>query len=498
MTDQGKTLDANVYQLHDKILESVPVKSSEIAAATSHDPILAQVVRFIQDGWPQHDPPDQRESLKPYVDRQHELTTQNGCVLWGLRVVVPSGLRERILDVLHETHTGVVKMKAVARTRVWWPAIDRDIEATAKSCSSCAMIAKDPEKAPLHSWEYPTQPWQRLHVDYAGPFFGRMFLVYVDAHSKYAGVIPMKSTSWEKTIDCLLVLFAQFGLPKQLVSDNGPQFVSDEFQAFLKRYGVQHLRSAPYHPATNGEAERFVQTFKRGLKAIESDTRSLFHKLQLFLLGYRSTAHSTTGRPPAELFFQRNIRAPIDLVVPSIHDHVDKMLAGEQFTRDGRADLRSFQIGAEVFARWYQGPLKWRAGLIVRRSGPMGYEVQVGNELVQRHIEQLRERFVSIKSRTFEEEQEQDNRDALNSYEQPDVPIRSRPSQVTELPPAVDASESPTEPREAAGRPKVAEAAMVNPPVAVEPKKERSRRDAKRPVRFDDEFSGLGSARPKH
>ena len=303
MTDQGKTLDANVYQLHDKILESVPVKSSEIAAATSHDPILAQVVRFIQDGWPQHDPPDQRESLKPYVDRQHELTTQNGCVLWGLRVVEPSGLRERILDVLHETHTGVVKMKAVARTRVWWPAIDRDIEATAKSCSSCAMIAKDPEKAPLHSWEYPTQPWQRLHVDYAGPFFGRMFLVYVDAHSKYAGVIPMKSTSWEKTIDCLLVLFAQFGLPKQLVSDNGPQFVSDEFQAFLKRYGVQHLRSAPYHPATNGEAERFVQTFKRGLEAMESDTLPLFHKLQLFLLGYRSTAHSTTGRPPAELFF---------------------------------------------------------------------------------------------------------------------------------------------------------------------------------------------------
>ena len=128
----------------------------------------------------------------------------------------------------------------------------------------------------------------------------------------------------------------------------------------------------------------------------------------------------------------------------------------------------------------------------------MGYEVQVGNELVQRHIEQLRERFVSIKSRTFEEEQEQDNRDALNSYEQPDVPIRSRPSQVTELPPAVDVSESPTEPREAAGRTKVAEPAMVNPPVAVEPKKERFRRDAKRLVRFDDEFPGLGSARPKH
>ena len=94
---------------------------------------------------------------------------------------------------------------------------------------------------------------------------GHMFFVVVDAHSKWPEVIVMDSTTSEKTVDVLRELFSRYGVPTQIVSDNGPQFVSQEFEHFLKMNGVQHIKSAPYHPSTNGLAERFVQTMKHGL-----------------------------------------------------------------------------------------------------------------------------------------------------------------------------------------------------------------------------------------
>jgi len=95
-----------------------------------------------------------------------------------------------------------------------------------------------------------------------------MFLIAVDAHSKWPEVIPMMSTTSQKTIARLRTIFARNGLPDQICTDNGPQFTSAEFIAFLKGNGVKHFSTAPYHPATNGLAEWFVQTLKRAIKAM--------------------------------------------------------------------------------------------------------------------------------------------------------------------------------------------------------------------------------------
>ena len=113
----------------------------------------------------------------------------------------------------------------------------------------------------------PLQPWKRIHIDFAGPFQGAMFLVAIDAHPKWPEVHVMKETTTAKTIEVLCWIFSQFGLPEQLVSDNGPQFVSDDFAKFMRRNGVKHVCCAPYHPATNGLVECFVQTLKTALKA---------------------------------------------------------------------------------------------------------------------------------------------------------------------------------------------------------------------------------------
>ncbi len=120
---------------------------------------------------------------------------------------------------------------------------------------------------------------KRIHIDFAGQFQGKMFFIMVDAHSKWPEVIIMSSTTSEKTIEALSSFFARYGLPEQIVSDNGPQFTSVEFDNFMKQHGIKHIKSAPYHPSTNGLAERFVQTFKNAMRASEHDGFSLIGRL---------------------------------------------------------------------------------------------------------------------------------------------------------------------------------------------------------------------------
>ena len=88
------------------------------------------------------------------------------------------------MDLLHEGHPGGTRIKALARSLVWWPGIDSDLEGRVKECQQCQLTRHTPARAPLHRWEFPTAPWERLHADFAGPFLGRTFLVVVDAYTK--------------------------------------------------------------------------------------------------------------------------------------------------------------------------------------------------------------------------------------------------------------------------------------------------------------------------
>ncbi|XP_061570024.1 uncharacterized protein K02A2.6-like [Cololabis saira] len=219
---------------------TTPVNSQEICRESRGDPVLAQVLDMVSTGrFPRVQ--DAASTLSPFISRKGELTLQQGCLMWGVRVIIPSKLRSRVLSELHTGHAGVVKMKAVARSYMWWPGIDAQIEQVSKTCQSCQLTQKAPGPAPLHPWTWPGSPWQRIHVDFAGPFQGQMFMVVVDAHSKWPEVHLMTSTTTTKTIQVLRGLFSRYGLPEVLVSDNGPQFTSHEFDSFMKGNGVKHI-----------------------------------------------------------------------------------------------------------------------------------------------------------------------------------------------------------------------------------------------------------------
>ena len=148
--------------------------------------------------------------------------------------------------------------------------------------------------------------WSRIHIDHAGPFMGKIFLVLVGGHSKWMDVHIVPSTNSSNVISILRSTFATHGLPELVVSDNGSAFTSLEFCAFPKKNEIKQITSAPYHPATNGIAERAVQTETLLMWLVDPlHFPSLGHSS---IIHYRTTPHSTTALTPAEMLMGRPLR----------------------------------------------------------------------------------------------------------------------------------------------------------------------------------------------
>ena len=171
----------------------------------------------------------------------------------------------------------------------------------------------------------------------------------MDPHSRCLEVEKRDTTTSTKTTEKLQKLFARYGMPTQLLSDNGPQFKSEEFQIFLKRNGIKHLTSAPYHPASNGLAKRCVWSFKSAMKS-ETEVKPLNIKLATYLLAYRNTPHSTTGETASQLFLGRRLRTRLDLLKPDLRLRISNRLIDQTVTKGG-ASTRKFSVGQTVIAQ---------------------------------------------------------------------------------------------------------------------------------------------------
>ena len=178
----------------------------------------------------------------------------------------------------------MTKTKSLARMYVWWPGINKNIEKSVQECCHCQEEQPNPHVAPLQLWKWSSRPWVRLHMDFAGPFEGKMILIVIGSHSKWIEAFPTKSSTSATVIELSRTLVAQCGVPEAVVTDNGSCFVSEEFETFLLKNGIKHITSAPYHPSTNGLAERAVQIAKRGLKREEG---SMMTRMAKVMMAYR-------------------------------------------------------------------------------------------------------------------------------------------------------------------------------------------------------------------
>jgi len=178
-----------------------------------------------------------------------------------------------------------------------------------------------------------------------------------------------------------------FGLPQTIVTDNGPCFSSEEFTLFLKN-GILHLKSAPYHPSSNGLAERAIQTFKQGMKKFtDGDLRD---RLSCFLAHYRTTPHTTTGVCPAELLGQRP-HTTLDLLRPSVSTRFDHKQLQQKQAHDDEAQVRNFSVGERIYTWQYgRGAKNWVPGQIIEHMGSLLFLVELNNGTVcQRHQDQI-------------------------------------------------------------------------------------------------------------
>ena len=366
-----------------KIINSqlAPTDPKALEKATSTDPALSAVIKHLQHSWPKNVP----VHSKPFYAIRDCLSLTNGCLFYGHRVVIPTELQPQVLQILHLGHFGMQRMKQLARSAVYWPRIDADIEDVARHCGSCNEHQRLPTKQPSHPWITPDKPWSRVHIDHAINFKGHNWLVMVDAFSKYPCVHPMSSISTKATIRKLDEDFAHFGYPHAIVTDNAACFLSAEFQTWCEQRGIQHLHGAPYHPETNGAAERLVQTFKQSLKKSDLPPADA---LQEFLMHYRRTPLAS-GSSPSELLNGRQIRTKLDIIVP-------EQIQTPARDREEPAPTRRLTKDSPCFALSYKAGRrdKWRPAVVTALLGHQLFEVHVlpDGPTWRRHIDQLRPR----------------------------------------------------------------------------------------------------------
>ena len=187
-------------------------------------------------------------------------------------------------------------------------------------------------------------------------------------------------------------LFSQFGVPEMVVTDNGSGFVSSEFEQFLKSNGVKHTTSAPYHPASNGLAERAVQIVKKGLKKLTM-TGTMASRLSKILFNYRISPQTTTGTSPAELLLGRRPQTRLDLLKPNTAERVEEKQQRQKAQHDRKAKSRTFRVGDAVFVKNFGAGRRWLLGRIVEMSGPVSFYVLLEDGRRKRcHQDQLRSR----------------------------------------------------------------------------------------------------------
>lgn len=388
------------------LLEEQPqgwnLDAKTISIETKKDHVLQKVLFRVLHGWPRSNTdPD----LQPFWTRREALSHNKECLLWCNRVIIPASLQQKVLKLLHAPHAGIVQTKAYARGYVWWAGMDQEIERVVAECEECQAVRNNPPKDP-RMWVVPDKPWSRVHVDFAGPFQGKTFLLLIDTYSKWLEAEIVPSMNSDTIIKTMRRMFASQGLPDVLISDNGRTFTSEEFNLFLKKNGIRHLYTPPYHPASNGQIERAVQTFKNKLKKLANCSISWSEKLAKTLYFLRTVPNSCTNKTPAEMLNGRKYRT----AVSALHPDSAPSRAHEQLERAAqRPCARAFQPGQPVLVRMYNGGSKWQKATVEEIEGPSTYRVRTEDgELHRRHADQILARAQSRSASPHDSDQRPD------------------------------------------------------------------------------------------
>lgn len=328
------------------ILEEAPVGLREIQQATEDDALMNSVLRrVVTNNWNGY-----TSTEEPYFLIRDQLTTMEGAILLGNRYVIPEAIRRQVLRLAHEGHPGREAFCDSLRKRVWWPGLTKDASLFAEQCDVCwrrrSNHDQDLQPSELEG------VWHKVAVDLV-TIESQTCLSIIDYGSRYPEVLPLSSTTAAAVIDRLMEVFARFGLPSELVSDNGPQFVASEMEQFLKRLGIRHTRSSPRYPQSNGMVERLHRVLRERLRGLRPSI-PLSRRLQQVLMDIRNSTNRMLGTTPCEALFGRAVHTRIPsysnpVIVNPQHQILAKAKMTENHdTKRGVRPLKQLKPGTQV------------------------------------------------------------------------------------------------------------------------------------------------------
>nr|XP_037288928.1 uncharacterized protein LOC119181789 [Rhipicephalus microplus] len=368
---------------------------SQVLQETDQDPVMVKLRQYASSQWPESKA-DVSSELRCYWSFRDELHTQDGLVFRSNRLIIPAKMRSEVLACLHAAHGGAEKMKARARAVLFWPSINSDLEEVARRCETCQKHKPRNLRLPLMNHEIPSLPWEVVGADICY-HNATEYLVVVDFYSFFFEIRPVKTTA-DKVIAAFADIFATHGFPQRLCTDNGPPFSSQDFREFVGKISLHHVRSSPYHPRSNGMAERAVQEAKKLLKRYRYGTVDFCAAL----LEWRNTPRDSYLKSPMQRLMGRNARTLLPVTETHLRpqtippEEVQRRLhvirrRQRSFYNRGTRPLPGLPEGSRVTV--YNVPSKtWSPATVVKpANSPRAYIVETEDGLqLQRTREHLR------------------------------------------------------------------------------------------------------------
>lgn len=356
---------------------------TKLQQQTAVDNNLNTLMTTIKEGWLNRINATQ-PALRPYYSFRDELVVQDGIIFKGERLIVPEGMRTEMKEKLHCNHGGIQATLRRARDVFYWPGMNKDIEQFIARCTICSAYQTANQKEPLMSHPVPTRPWEAIATDLF-QLRGKDYLVTVDYYSNFIEVDRLYAITSTEVIHKLKAHMARHGIPERVVSDNGPQYSSEEFRAFATTYEFEHVTSSPRYSQSNGKAESAVKTAKRIMeKAIACGSDPY-----LTLLEHRNTPSDGMSSSPAQRLFGRRTRTRIptstQLLEPAIcatsakqELKKAKVKQAYYYNKGGKA-LSILNVGEIVRMKPNQGEKIWRKAKVKELISPRSYIVTTGD-----------------------------------------------------------------------------------------------------------------------
>lgn len=293
------------------------------------------LIRYLKIGWPSNKY-EVEDCARAHWSYRESIEYVNGILFKNNLVFIPSGLRSEMLSRVHEGHLGIDRCKRRARDVMFWPGMSRDVEMVVRRCRVCAELAPLPQREPMIPHHIPGVPWNKIGSDIF-EYNRKYFLILVDYFSNFVEVSPLTSITSKSVIAAMKDQFARHGIPHELITDNGPAYVSKEFKAFTHTWGFKHSTSSPNYPQSNGRSERAVRT----IKTLISKSINSGDDFYIALLNYRSAPRDGIASP-AQLMMGRRINTRLPA-------HSSKL----QPDRDNCVDYRNIIRNSNNNKTWY-------------------------------------------------------------------------------------------------------------------------------------------------